>query len=214
MSAGMDTPVPRDDLKEFLRSHTDHKLEALQGEGRRYSAGSGSVDPMKVGFAQVSNGRQSFVVRSSRTTIDEPLRFELLAGKLKVSRSIAGVQESEIRQEMARHASWDADEKPSPRQIDAFIKIFRDLAAEADPEQTWICAYADGDVSLAYGSLDRGMADILLERCRAHFTPAQLRALRRFVEAERGVLGVLNVLVREHGRVEAQTENRPLDKTT
>jgi hypothetical protein len=58
------------------------------------------------------------------------------------------------------------------------------------------------------------MAEILIERCRAHFTPAQLRALRRFVEAERGVLGVLNVLVREHGRVEAETENRPLDKTT
>ncbi len=92
---GEEIEVPMDDWGAFMHRHAGHKLQALRGIGRRYCPNGESWDPMMVEYIEATNGREWYVVRSSREAIEEPLKFDIVPGRLQYTG--ASVQDSRER---------------------------------------------------------------------------------------------------------------------
>lgn len=74
--------IARDDCGEFLDRHAGHRIGELTGVDEEHREQDGFVDPMRVNHVGVTDGRETFVVRSFRTNIAEPLTYELLLRQL------------------------------------------------------------------------------------------------------------------------------------
>ena len=67
-----------DDRRQFVDRHFGHEIEALKSVAEnRFSIGR-PVDPMKVGYIEVTNGRVSFILRVSRSNIADPVSYNLV----------------------------------------------------------------------------------------------------------------------------------------
>jgi hypothetical protein len=71
--------VPQDDRRDFLNLHLGHRIGELNSIGEiRDEGDDGNVDPMKVSYVEVTDGREIFIVRSSRRSIADPLFYEVM----------------------------------------------------------------------------------------------------------------------------------------
>jgi len=71
-----------DDRRSFLDHHSDHGIEALISRTERHFYSGQFVDPMKVGYVEVTNGQESFILRVSRRTITEPVSYKLVSRQI------------------------------------------------------------------------------------------------------------------------------------
>lgn len=191
-----------DDWGAFMKRHAGHRLEALKGVGEGYTPGSRPMDPMKVGYTEVTNGQDWFVVRSSRKSIDQPLNFELVPGRLRATGVAVEVQENEIRKEMKHHFPWGATGRLGDEKIELFIKLFREMLRDLNPDEIKVCGHSYADSSVVYGLLDAPVIETLMDKCAPHFPLAELEGIRRFCETHMGRDGVMALLIRRHYRIQ------------
>ena len=123
-----------DDRRRFFQQHTGHTLEALKITGEQFFPSSSPADPMSTGYIEVTNGRERFVLRRTRTSIEEPLTFELMSGRLNELEVILEVQENAIRNEMKYHFQPDSDQL-TDNQIDLFIRLVKQVVEGMDVVQ-------------------------------------------------------------------------------
>jgi hypothetical protein len=74
--------IPRDDCREFLDRHSGHRIGELIGTDEEHREQGRFVDPMRVNHFGVTDGRETFLVRSFRTSIAEPLKYRVLPRQL------------------------------------------------------------------------------------------------------------------------------------
>lgn len=173
--------VAMDDWRAFMRQHWGHKLERLRGSGKRYTPGK-TWDPMETRYVEVTNGRELFVLKAFRKSIEEPLRFEIVRGRLGAGEVILSVCEDEIRKEMKHHFAWAPSERPSDEKVELFVRLLSEVVDELDPADIRVCGYDHNESSVAYGALEPHAVETLLKRLKSHFLSDELKALRRFVE--------------------------------
>ncbi len=202
LEAGEEKVVSMDDWRAFMQRHDGHKLEALQAFGMSYNPGIPPLDPMKERYIEVTNGQETFVIRSFRNSIEEPLNFELLQGRLKITRVIVEIQEDEIRKEMKYHFPWELSARLDDEKIDLFIRLFRELARDLDLIRIEDHEYSPTGSSLLFGALDNRTVDTLVERCASYFSPAELKGIRRFCEHHMTSDGVMGLMVRHEYGIE------------
>ncbi len=202
LEAGEEKVVSMDDWRAFMQRHDGHKLEALQAFGMSYNPGIPPLDPMKERYIEVTNGQETFVIRSFRNSIEEPLNFELLQGRLKITRVIVEIQEDEIRKEMKYHFPWEPSARLDDEKIDLFIRFFRELARDLDLSRIEDHGYSPIGCSLLFGSLDNRIVDTLMERCAPYFSPAELKGIKRFCEHHMTNDGVMELMVRHEYGIE------------
>jgi hypothetical protein len=63
------------------------------------------VDPMSVGYIEVTS-QDRYVVRRARKSIQEPMSYELIRGRLTDVGLTVEVQDSKIKKEIKNHFSW------------------------------------------------------------------------------------------------------------
>ena len=206
MNLGEETELPMDDRGAFMRRHSGHRLEGLQGVGERYFPDGQALDPMRVGYVEVTNGKESFVVRSFRNRIEDPLHFELLRGRLKAVGTTASIQENEIRKEMKHHYPWRPSERPDDEKIELFVRLFNEVVRGMDPRQIELCGYDDTASSVAYGVLSSAIVEKLMQECRNHFDQETLSGLRRFIDAHRDQDGVMTLRIVRRYAIEESGE--------
>lgn len=172
---------PANDWRQFMIQHEGHRLEALRRVGEKHFPNGSGIDPINVGYFEVTNGRDRLLLRQCRKSIDDPVCFEPIAGRL-IDRGVTlTVQEKEIKKEMTRHFQWPSGRPPSDEKIDLFLDLFKDLVAVLDPAEVEVGAYSYTDDSLAYGVLDAGTIEKLLARCARYFNLEELQELRDFI---------------------------------
>ena len=67
-----------DDRRQFVDRHFGHEIEALKSVAENRFPIGRPVDPMKVGYVEVTNGRVSFILRVSRSNIADPVSYNLV----------------------------------------------------------------------------------------------------------------------------------------
>jgi hypothetical protein len=193
---------PANDWRCFMEEHADHRLESLRAISAKHFPRGSSFDPMNVGYLEVSNGRECLLLRQTRKSIDDPLRFELISGRL-VDRGVTlEVQAHEIKQEMKRHFSWRTSGAPNDEKIDRFIALFEKLIQELNPEQIEVGGYSYANDAVAYGLLQAQTVERLIAQCDGYFFPDELAALRQFVDTHLGPYDVMAPLMRRKIEVE------------
>ncbi len=197
---GEEIEVPMDDWGMFMKRHAGHKLQALRSVGERYCPGGKAIDPMKVEYIEVTNGNDWYVVRSFRESIEDPLSFEIVPGRLKSTGVSVQISENEIRKEMKHHFVYEASRGLDEDGIELFIKLFKEVVKDLKPNEIKVSEYTDG--SAAVGELNTRLLDALRKKCVTHFPPAELDDIRRFCEAQTGSDGVMVLQIKQLYRIE------------
>ncbi|MFQ5682845.1 MAG: hypothetical protein ACE5HC_06175 [Candidatus Binatia bacterium] len=194
--------TPTDDWRKFMHRHDGHKLERLEGASEKITPSGQAVDPMSVGYIEVTNGQESFLLRSSRRRIEEPVSFQLMRGRIGLTHTTLEIQENEIKKEMKNHFSWAPLPLLSSQKIDLFVKLFKEVAKGLDSKEIRIGETSFSDDSVAYGVLDSTITERLMEMCANQFPPAELDAIRRFIETHRESDDVMALVIRHHYKIE------------
>ena len=105
-----------DDWRLFMAQHAGHRLEPLQASGEKLFPDGSSIDPMSVCYIEVTNGQDRYVVRRARKSIQEPMSYELIRGRMANIGLTVEVQDSEIKKEIKEEINRPL---PSSVNIDA-----------------------------------------------------------------------------------------------
>ena len=117
-----------DEEQAFLRSHFGHALEPLKKKKDRYFADRPVWDPLRVAYEEVTDGRETYLLKSWRTDVNEPRRYALLRGTLEVSTTVQ-LPEEPLRSELAR-----AFPRVS-QQADFIVRQLQHVVATLPPEE-------------------------------------------------------------------------------
>jgi hypothetical protein len=202
VSAGVTNEVVANDWHDFMARHAGHRLEPLEATGQSYFPDGRSSDPMAAGYIEATDGKGTFLLRRFRLSIQEPLRYELVPGRLAHRESTFDIQESALRKEMKLHFLWAPAEPLSDPKIDLFVQLYRQVVSGLDAGSIYGCEFIAVDDNFVYRQLDAAAWSALLENCRNCFTTDELAALRRFIDCHRGTDDVLAVVVQRGIAVE------------
>jgi hypothetical protein len=191
-----------DDWRTFMDRHAGHRLEPLKASGETFFPYGSPRDPMSVAYVEVTNGHDRYLVRRSRRSIQEPMSYELISGRLAEAGAGVEVQENEIKKEMKNHFSWAPATCPDDQKIDLFVGLVKEVAKTLDPQRIQVSEYSSTDDSISYGTFDRSVLDTLTERCADYFLPDELASLRRFMETHRDGSDVMTLVLRRRLTVE------------
>ena len=76
---------PGQDSRAFLRNHYHHSLRVLEKKPSRFYTDRPVWDPFRIAYEEVTNGDETFLLKSWRTTLDEPRHYGLLHGSLEIT---------------------------------------------------------------------------------------------------------------------------------
>ena len=185
-----------DDWRDFMDHHAGHRLEPLQSTGDTVFPSGSACDPMNIAYLQVTNGKQTVLLRRSRSSIEKPFAYEIVDGSLLRTEMRLEIQADAIRKEMQRHYSWAPAMPLSDEQINFFIAAFGRVVQRIDPETLCANEYSDSDDQTSYCELPQPIIDELIEKCGGYYSPIQLAALRQFAERHRDGSDVMAIIKR------------------
>lgn len=191
-----------DDWRLFMTQHAGHRLEPLRASGEKLFPGGSPLDPMSVGYIEVTNGHDRYILRRSRKSIQEPMSYEFVRGRLTETDLTVEIQENEIKKEMKNHFSWAPATCPDDDKINLFIGLIKEVVKTLDPRRIQISEISYTDDSISYGTVDSSVLDALTERCTLYFLPEELVSLRRFIETHCKGCDVMALVLRRRMTLE------------
>jgi len=84
----------------FLQSHSGHALTALKKKRDKFFADRPVWDPFRVAYEEVTDGRETFLLKSWRAALTTPRQYALLRGRLDVATTVA-LPEEPLRSSLA-----------------------------------------------------------------------------------------------------------------
>ena len=184
--------------KEFLRTHSGHPLEELIIEVDSWISEKPAYEPLRVTYILAGNAERKFLIRRTKTALDQPASYEIIPGKLKISNVSLEIPEDDLRRQIAAEEGFSLLLK---RKMEKFIEAFREETAGISPEdfEEEAEAIEDGETfSYAYGSLKEDRWERILNRCGQYFKDSELKAVRRFIDENRNPSGVLSIQIQRH----------------
>ncbi len=98
--------IPANDWGDFMTRHAGHRLDPLEATGQSFFPGGMSSDPMATGYIEASDGKETVLLRRVRASIHEPLRYEIVPGRLVHRQATLDIQANMLRKEMKLHFLW------------------------------------------------------------------------------------------------------------
>jgi len=179
--------VERDDFQDFLKNHRGHRFEDLEIIDQSFVSEKAYAEPVKVSYFKATNGKERFVIKKYRKSIDEPLRYQLIAGDYTLEPTGFEIQTKEIARQL------NAEFKVNPlteAQIAAFLKLYRQVVEIIDPEDLERIPEESSNPLEVYYRLDGVGLAYLLRNCRNIFKDQEYLDVEAFVHRhkEDGVL--------------------------
>jgi hypothetical protein len=169
-----DSDVQRDADDErtaFLHRHFGHPLTPLKKKKDRYFSDRPVWDPLRIAYEEVTDGRETYILKSWRTDLNEPRRYALLRGTLEVSITVQ-LPEEPLREELSRTFSC------SPQQAEMIVDRLQRVVASLPPEELLPAYCAADDPHLLFSHLNERHLRKCVEACQTGsgmFDKARLR---------------------------------------
>jgi hypothetical protein len=180
------------ELAAFRAGHAAHVLEDAQRLADSALFDGPTWDPMSTRWFRVAAGADELVVRSWRTSIDEPRRHEVTTTP-PLDAGCIEVDEPLLRRALDRHFYPHA---VRPGKVERFVHTVHELIADLDPgevETTFDDAVLP---NASIGPFPPELCDTLLNRCTPIFDTWELERVRSFIANHRLEDGALAVRVR------------------
>src|SRR5262249_43266457 len=106
----------------FCRKHSDHRLLPLKKRKDRGFTDRLMWDPLRTAYEEVTDGRETFILKSWRTDPNAPRQYALLRGTIAIETTVQ-LPEEPLRQELAQAFSC------SLQTVDAIVSNLQRAAA-------------------------------------------------------------------------------------
>ena len=170
--------IAKDDFQDFLKDHRGHRLEDLKIIEDSFVSEKPYLEPVKISYFKATNGKDRFVIKKFRESVDEPLRYQLILGDYSLKCTHVEIQSEGITKQL----ETEFKASPLPRvKISAFLKLYQHIAETIDinnleriPEDSASpleVYYKPDDVSLVY----------LLRNCRNIFNGQEYSDIEEFI---------------------------------
>jgi hypothetical protein len=189
----------RDDCMAFLTRHARHVLETLRATGTPPAYTGPASDPMTSTTWEVSNGDQSCLVQSWRTSLSEPLRYRIVPGRLIADPVSVEIASDEIRADVDR-ALYPGT--APDRKLDAFVARFKAVAWDLDPATLEIVYDLSGDPTSSVAKLPAWARERLAASAREIFDRADAARIVARLSDTLADPEAFTVLLRQGVRVE------------
>jgi hypothetical protein len=163
-------------------------------------------EPVKVSYFRATNGKENFVIKKFREKIDEPLKYELVAGDYSLKCVGIEIQSKEIAKQLAT----EFKSAPLPQsQISAFLKLLQRIAETIDIKNLERISEEYSHPLETYYKMDDFSLIYLLRNCRRIFEGQQYSDIETFIHRhkEDGVL-----LLKGIYRIEVIEKTQPTRK--
>ena len=180
---------------EFLRTHFGHTLEELLVEEDSWVSEKPSYEPLRVSYCLAGNAGQRFLIRRTKSDLDQPASYEIVPGRMKISNVSLKFQESDLRKQIVAEKGFSSLLK---ERMEKFIQVFRDEIPRISPkkvEEETEEIYDGEGCTLAYAGLNNSRWERILNRCRLYFDKSELKVLRRFIDENRNPPDVLSIQI-------------------
>jgi hypothetical protein len=164
---------PDNEREAFLRRHRGHPLAQLKKKKDRYFADRPAWDPLRTAYEEVSDGRDTFLLKSWRTDLNEPRQYTVLRGSLDIATTIQLADEP-LREELAREFSY------APQFVEEVVHTLQRLVTTLPPDELLpaYCSAEDPRVSFFYPNLRH--LGLFVESCRKEGVTFDKEKLRDF----------------------------------
>lgn len=205
-------PRGKDTYQDFIRHHRGHRLEDLNLVEDSYVSDRPYSEPVKVSFFKVTNGKDRFVVRQFRKTIEEPLRYELVRGDYSLQCVSLEIESEAIRKQIA--AEFKTRPLPASK-VETFLRLYRHIASTLDVQTLERIQEESATPLTVYYRMDDVSLGFLLRNCRNIFQGPEYGAIVDFIHRHRddGVLllkGTHQIRLVEGARKRQRTLSEPL----
>lgn len=164
-----------DEREIFVQRHKNHRTEELTPVTPPISD-KPYAEPLKVSYFEASNGKQRFLIKRWRNTINDPCEYEVIDGRLEISYGTARVQAEAIKKQFrAEH-----DGVISEKKLNYFIKAVQEEVKGLDPDTLMVSAEGESPL-IAFYQLDHQSIKRIFNRCWDTFDWHELKLLRDFV---------------------------------
>jgi hypothetical protein len=196
-----------DDRKAFEQTHKNHSIEELIPVTPPISD-KPYAEPIKLSYFEASNGKQRFLIKRWRSTIDEPCMYEIVEGRLEVAQGKASVQAEAIKKQfMIEH-----DAAVPEKKLNYFIKAIQDEVRKLDPDA--LAVSAEGETPLiSFCQLGDESVKRILTTCREMFTWPELKLLRDFIKEHNEYDGVMTVVAKKRFSIKHEVQKDAIART-
>ncbi len=175
-----------DDFQNFLIHHHGHRLENLKIIEDSWVSEKAYSEPVKTSFFKATNGKEKFVIKKFRESIDEPLRYQLFDGDYALKCDALEIQSEEISKQLKRE--WKSP--LSQNKIGAFLKLYHAIAEDIDLKDLERIPEESQHPLEVYYKIDDLHLMYLLRNCRHLFKGQEYSDMEEFIHRHKddGVL--------------------------
>jgi hypothetical protein len=162
-------------------------LQDLQVIDDSFVSEKAYIEPIRVSYFKATNGREKFVVKKYREKIDEPLRYQLIAGDYYLRCVGIEIQEKEV----AKQLKGEFKAAPlSQKKLNAFFKLLRQILEIIEIKDLERIAEESSNPLEVYYKLDDVSLAYLLRNCRNIFKGKEYINMEEFIHRHKddGVL--------------------------
>ncbi len=182
-------------VKEFLNAHRSHRMEKLLMKPDSGISEKPFYEPLRVTYFLAVSGERKFLIRRTKTALDQPAFYEIISGRLQIFNVSLQIQEDDLFKQIAAEKGLSL----MPREkVQRFIQAFREEVASFSPEALGEVAESieEGESSLqAFGRLKEAGWERILDRCRGDWNEFERDQIKRFIDENRDPPHVLSLLI-------------------
>jgi hypothetical protein len=174
------SPDDRIRQNRFFHSHKEHKKEELRVIPESHVSVQQTPGGLGTSYFKTTNGSRKFLIRRTKVDFDDPARYELLSGRMRVRNQSLSIQEEDLRRQISAET---ADSPLRPATIDKFIEVFREGVNTIPPQKAVEALdIVEGEEPLvAYGTLKKAAWEKILTKCRPDVNDDEIAWIRRFI---------------------------------
>ncbi len=149
---------PDQEHEAFVRRHRGHPLARLKKKKDRCWADRPLWDPCRTAYEEVTNGQETFLLKSWRTDLTAPRQYALLRGSLAISTDVF-LPEEPLQSALKRDLSCP------PAQVASLTTLLQRTVASLPPEELVPAYYSPDDPQVLFAHLADHHLRMVVRRC-------------------------------------------------
>lgn len=188
------------DRQIFLQRHKGHKTERLIPITSPISD-KPYAEPLKIAYFEATNGKRRFLIKRWRSTIDDPVIYEIIDGSIALTNGKVRAQTEAIKKQLKAENNLFI----SGKKMDGFINAILTEVEKLDPDT--LEPSAEGETPLiTYYRLGSDCVERIVTRCEGTFDRRELNLLRDFIIEHNEYDDVMTVVAKKKFTVKTRPQ--------
>ena len=180
------------DRTHLIIRHAKHSIEELIVNRDSMVCNRPHMNPVKESYMEATNGREGFVVRRWRESVNASCTYQLIHGRIELKNEKAEIQEKELRKQMEFEFKKMHKEK-----IDAFVSAYGKMVSgfNLTTFEDYAEIYETDDPLAGIGKLNKNTMNELVKISEKIFNQNELESVKEFIAGNNGFDGVITLKV-------------------